>query len=272
MTQVPGFRARLLAHQTLVGTFLKTPTGHGVEIIGDAGFDFVVIDQEHSPFDRSSIDVALAIACARGLPGLVRVAGPETILSVLDGGATGILMPHVASVEQARTVAAACRYRGGRGFATSTRAGRYTATPAWEHIDRSDAETVVIAQIEDVAALPHVDAIAAVEGIDSLFIGRGDLTAAFGDRDLRPAGARGERRDRRGCAPDGPRAQRLLRRGGRSRVSVRPGREPLHPLIRPGLSASGGACLARGAEEVAGRAGMIAAPSSRSEETWRQST
>ncbi|HEX5108754.1 MAG TPA: aldolase/citrate lyase family protein [Vicinamibacterales bacterium] len=182
MTRASGFRTRLLARQTLVGTFLKTPTGHGVEIVGDAGFDFVVIDQEHAPFDRSSTDVALAIACARGLPVLVRVAGPDTILSVLDGGATGILMPHVASVEQARALVAACRYRAGRGFATSTRAGRYTATPIWDHIDREDAETVVIAQIEDVAALPQVDAIAAVEGIDALFAGRGDLTAAFGDR------------------------------------------------------------------------------------------
>jgi staphyloferrin B biosynthesis citrate synthase len=182
MTTAPGFRARVLARQPLIGTFLKTPTGHGVEIVGDAGFDFVVIDQEHAPFDRSSTDVALAIACARGLPALVRVAGPETILSVLDGGATGILMPHVASAEQARAVVAACRYRGGRGFATSTRAGRYTAVSTWDHIDRSDAETVVIAQIEDVAALPHAGAIAAIEGIDALFIGRGDLTAAFADR------------------------------------------------------------------------------------------
>jgi 2-keto-3-deoxy-L-rhamnonate aldolase RhmA len=85
-------------------------------------------------------------------------------------------------VEQARAVVAACRYRGGRGFATSTRAGRYTAVPTWDHIDRSDADTVVIAQIEDVAALPHAGGIAAVEGVDSLFLGRGDLTAAFGDR------------------------------------------------------------------------------------------
>jgi 2-keto-3-deoxy-L-rhamnonate aldolase RhmA len=182
MTIAASFRARLLARHTMVGTFLKTPTGHGVEIIGDAGFDFVVIDQEHAPFDRSSTDVALAIACARGLPALVRVAGPETILSVLDGGASGILMPHVASVEQARAVVAACRYRGARGFATSTRAGRYTAIPTWEHIDRADSETVIIAQIEDLAALPHVGSIAAVDGVDSLFIGRGDLTAAFGDR------------------------------------------------------------------------------------------
>jgi 2-keto-3-deoxy-L-rhamnonate aldolase RhmA len=182
MTTAATFRERLLARQVLVGTFLKTPTGHGVEIIGDAGFDFVVIDQEHAPFDRASTDVALAIACARGLPALVRVAGPETILSVLDGGATGVLMPHVATAEQARALVAACRYRGGRGFATTTRAGRYAAIPTWEHIDRADAGTAVIAQIEDLAALPHVDAIAAVAGLDSLFIGRGDLTAAFADR------------------------------------------------------------------------------------------
>jgi 2-keto-3-deoxy-L-rhamnonate aldolase RhmA len=183
MTAAANFRARLLERQTLVGTFLKTPTGHGVEIIGDAGFDFVVIDQEHAPFDRGSTDVALAVAHARGLPALVRVSGPETILSVLDGGATGILMPHVTSAEQARAVVGACRYSGGRGFATSTRAGRYTAIPTWQHIDRADAQTVVIAQIEDVAALPQAAAIAAVDGIDSLFIGRGDLTAAFGDRE-----------------------------------------------------------------------------------------
>jgi 2-keto-3-deoxy-L-rhamnonate aldolase RhmA len=183
MTATASFRSRLLARETLIGTFLKTPTGHGVEIIGDAGFDFVVIDQEHAPFDRSSTDVALAIAYARGLPALVRVAGPETVLSVLDGGATGILMPHVASVEQARAVVASCRYSGGRGFATSTRAGRYTAISTWDHVDRADAETVVIAQIEDVAALPHAPAIAAIDGIDSLFIGRGDLTAAFADRE-----------------------------------------------------------------------------------------
>src|SRR5687768_12942991 len=148
MTTAASFRARMLARQMLVGTFHKTPTGHGVEIGGDAGFDFVVIDQEHAPFDRSSTDVALAIACARGLPALVRVAGSETILSVLDGGATGILMPHVGSADQARAVVAACRYRDGRGFATSTRAGRYTALSTWDHIDRADAETVVIAQVE----------------------------------------------------------------------------------------------------------------------------
>ncbi len=130
-----SFRQRVIAREPLIGTFLKTPTGHATEIIADAGFDFVIIDQEHSPFDRTSSDVAFLAARAAGIPALVRVPGPEAILSVLDCGAAGVLIPHVASVDYARKVAALCRYRGGkRGFATSTRAGRYTAVPMWQHI------------------------------------------------------------------------------------------------------------------------------------------
>lgn len=180
------FRQRVLARETLVGTFLKTPTSHGTEIIGGLGFDFVVIDQEHSSFDRASIDVALLAARAHSIPALVRVQGPETILSALDSGAIGVLVPHVVNADYARRVAGHCRYNGGRGFATSTRAGGYTAVPMWKHIEMADDEIVVVAQIEDPPALDHLDAIAAVDGIDSLFIGRGDLTAAFADRSKDP--------------------------------------------------------------------------------------
>lgn len=177
------FRQRLLARVPLIGTFLKTPTGHATEILGALGFDFVVIDNEHAPFDRTTTDVVLMAACGYGIPALVRVSGPEALLSVLDCGATGVLVPHVRSVEYARNVAAACRYRNGkRGFATSTRAGGYTAVPMWRHVEKSDAEVTVIAQIEDPEALDVIDGIAAVEGIDSLFIGRGDLTAAYGNQ------------------------------------------------------------------------------------------
>ena len=177
----------MAAREPLIGTFLKTPTSHATEIIGEVGFDFVVIDQEHSPFDRTATDIALLAARALGIPALVRVPGPDAILSVLDCGAAGVLVPHVLSAAYAHKIAAACRYRDGkRGFATSTRAGRYTAVPMWRHISDSDANTVVVAQIEDPEALAEIDAIAAVAGIDSLFIGRGDLTAAFGDESKDP--------------------------------------------------------------------------------------
>jgi staphyloferrin B biosynthesis citrate synthase len=188
---VRSFRERLLAPEPLIGTFLKTPTSHAAEIVSDLGFDFVVIDQEHAPFDRTTTDVALLAARALGTPALVRVSGPDAILSVLDCGATGVLVPHVANAAYAREIAALCRYRSGkRGFATSTRAGRYTAVPMWRHIADSDANTVFVAQIEDVGALDDLDAIAAIEGVDSLFIGRGDLTAAFGDQAKDPPAVR----------------------------------------------------------------------------------
>lgn len=190
MADTRTFRQRMLAGDRLVGTFLKTPTGHGTEIVAGVGYDFVVIDQEHAPFDRTSTDIALMAARGCNIPALVRVSGPDTILSVLDCGATGMLIPHVASAAYAREVAAMCRYKGRRGFATSTRAGGYTAVPMWQHIRASDDAVTVIAQIEDPEALDEIDAIAAVDGIDSLFIGRGDLTAAFGDETPNPPAVR----------------------------------------------------------------------------------
>jgi 2-keto-3-deoxy-L-rhamnonate aldolase RhmA len=182
MNAVSTFRQRMHAGDKLVGAFLKTPTSHATEILGDLGYDFVVIDQEHAPFDRTTSDIALLAAKAHDIPALVRVPGADALLSVLDCGAAGALVPHVKSAEQAREIAAMFRYRGGsRGFATSTRAGRYTAVPMWQHIADSDARMAFVAQIEDPIALDDIDAIAAVDGVDSLFIGRGDLTAAFGD-------------------------------------------------------------------------------------------
>src|SRR5215475_6975511 len=124
-----AFRQRFASGEPLVGTFIKTPTSHATEILGDLGFDFVVIDEEHAPFDRASIDVCLLAAKAAGAAGIVRVAAPTAanILSVLDNGAVGVLVPHVNSVAKAKEIVSACRYRGGRrGFAASTRAGRYT--------------------------------------------------------------------------------------------------------------------------------------------------
>jgi 2-keto-3-deoxy-L-rhamnonate aldolase RhmA len=179
----PLFRQRFLAGEHLLGTFLKTPTVHATEILGDVGFDFVVADEEHAPFDRISIDHVLLAARAAGTAGIVRVAAPSpsNILSVLDSGATGILVPHVDTPEKAREVVAASRYRGGRrGFSNSPRAGRYGRLGTWEHIDAADAATTVIAMIEDPEALDAIEAIAAVEGIDGFFIGRGDLTVALG--------------------------------------------------------------------------------------------
>ena len=177
------FRKRFLAGELLVGSFVKTPTSHTIEVLGDVGFDFVVIDEEHGPFDRLAIDHAILAARAAGTAPIVRVAEPTAakLLSVLDDGAAGVLVPHVSSVAKAREIVSACRYRGGkRGFSNTTRAGRFGRYSMWEHVDISDAATTVIAMIEDPEALDEIDAILAVDGLDGVFIGRGDLTVAFG--------------------------------------------------------------------------------------------
>jgi 2-keto-3-deoxy-L-rhamnonate aldolase RhmA len=178
-----SFRRRLVARQAVVGSFIKTPTTHATEIFGALGYDFVVIDEEHAPFDRAMTDVVLLAARAGNLAGIVRVSSddPAKILSCLDCGAAGVLVPHVASVEKARAIAASARYRGGRrGYSGSPRAGAYGATPMWTVVEEQDASVCTIAMIEDPEALDHIDAIAAVQGIDGLFIGRGDLTVALG--------------------------------------------------------------------------------------------
>jgi 2-keto-3-deoxy-L-rhamnonate aldolase RhmA len=174
-------RSRLLAGEQLIGTFVKTPTTHATEIIGALGFDFVVVDEEHAPFDRLTTDAVLLAARAAGTAALVRVKDLSGILSVLDSGAAGVLVPHVASATRAHEAAAACRYQGGRrGYSGSPRHAGYGAGGMWKTVEAADAATIVIAQIEDPEALDEIDAIAAVDGIDALFIGRGDLAVALG--------------------------------------------------------------------------------------------
>ena len=85
-----GFRDRLARRDRLFGTFIKTPTSHTSEIIGDIGYDFVIIDEEHAPFDRVTSDQALLGARAAGAAGFVRVPDVSRILGALDDGAVGV--------------------------------------------------------------------------------------------------------------------------------------------------------------------------------------
>lgn len=176
------FRQRLLAKEPLLGTFIKTPTSHAIEILGDIGFDFVIVDAEHAPFDRKAIDMAMLAARAADIAALVRVAGPgpEPILAALDCGATGVVVPHIASAQAAEAAVTASRYRGGkRGFSNSPRAGGYGRLAMWEHVVAADAITTVIAMIEDPEAVDQIESIMAVQGLDGAFIGRADLSVAL---------------------------------------------------------------------------------------------
>jgi 2-keto-3-deoxy-L-rhamnonate aldolase RhmA len=176
------FKQRLAARDLIVGSFIKTPHPAVVELLGQSALDCLVLDAEHAPFDRSQLDMCILAARAAGKPVLVRpqAATPERILDALDLGADGVLLPHIRSAACAQSAVRACFYGpGGRGFAGSTRAAGYTSKGMAQ--TRADGSNiVVVAQIEDVEALDDIAAIAAVQGVDALFIGRADLTVALG--------------------------------------------------------------------------------------------
>jgi 2-keto-3-deoxy-L-rhamnonate aldolase RhmA len=183
-----SFRARLEDGAPLLGTFLKTASGHPTEILAGADFDFVVVDAEHAPFSRADLDMLMMAARAGGIASVVRVASASAadLLTVLDCGAAGVLVPHVASAADLETVVARCRYAGGRrGFSNSPRAGGYGALGFTDHMAAADANTSIIAMIEDPEALDRLDEIFAVSGLTAAFIGRGDLAARFGAASVR---------------------------------------------------------------------------------------
>jgi 2-keto-3-deoxy-L-rhamnonate aldolase RhmA len=171
-----------LRRRPLVGTFVKTPGVHATEILADLGFDFIVVDEEHAPFDRGSIDLLMLATKASGIVGMVRVASETSILAALDMGAAGIVVPHVNSAREATSAVRASRYaRGSRGFSPSPRSGRYGAYSLAEHIARADANLFLSVMIEHPDAVRNVHDIAAVEGVDALFLGLGDLAVASGE-------------------------------------------------------------------------------------------
>jgi len=182
-SRISGFRNRLRSGEPVMGTFLKTPSSIIAEVLGYSNLDVVCIDVEHAPFGRIELDQCLGALCSADMPSLVRVAddSPTQIRNALDSGATGIVVPHVTTVEQATAIVKAAHFGdGGRGYAGSSRAADYTTKTMPDHIADSRAQTTVVVQIEDVGALPNVAGIAAVDGIDALFVGRVDLAVAMG--------------------------------------------------------------------------------------------
>jgi staphyloferrin B biosynthesis citrate synthase len=182
-----SFKARLAGGEPLLGTFIKTPHPHVVEVLAGTGLDCLCLDAEHAPFDRRDLDLCIMAARAGSMPVLVRPASSaaDQILNALDCGADGVVVPHVRSAKDANNVASLAHYGAAgthatRGYAGSSRAAGYGTIGIADHLANSRARTTVIAQIEDVEALDEIDAIAAVDGIDALFIGRIDLTIALG--------------------------------------------------------------------------------------------
>src|SRR4051812_49144716 len=141
-----------------VGTFVKTTSPQVIEILGGTGLDFAVVDAEHAPYDRAALDLAMMAGRGVNLPLLVRVLerNASGLLSVLDMGAAGLLVPHIDTADDAREVVAHCRYVGGdRGYSSSPRAAGYGASGMKEAIRVGD-RNVIVCQIESVQAVENV--------------------------------------------------------------------------------------------------------------------
>lgn len=175
-----SFRRRLVSGEAMLGTFMKVPASQNTEVLGLEGFDFVVLDEEHAPWSRSTLDNALLACRAYDIAGLVRIAraDAQNVVSVLDGGAAGVMVPHVDSAEKARQVVSWARYIGGTRGSGASRGGEY-GTRGDDNYRVSDERATVICMIEDCDALDAVPDIAATDGVDALFLGRADLALSL---------------------------------------------------------------------------------------------
>lgn len=170
--------------QTLVGTWLNAVSPAQVETIGYAGFDFVILDTEHSAYDIAGCENLVRAADAARLPCLVRVSddNPTSVSKVLEYGAQGVVVPHVGSRAEAEEAVKKAHYPpvGVRGAAPSIRAAHYGQTAWPDYLAQARAETMVVLQIEGHEGIQNLDAIMAVAGVDVLFVGPFDLSTVLG--------------------------------------------------------------------------------------------
>ncbi|WP_144874566.1 HpcH/HpaI aldolase/citrate lyase family protein [Microbacterium sp. 1.5R] len=185
------FRAALRrADAVPLGTWVKLPAVESMELVALAGFDFAVIDLEHSAMSMETVHRHIGVALLTGVAPIVRVPSLDggIVQRVLDAGAEGIMLPHVDTVAQAQAAAAAVRFapRGTRGVGSTSRAGAWGALSREEYLRYGDEEVVLIPQIESAEAASAAAAIAAVDGVDALLVGAADLSTGIGRAESDP--------------------------------------------------------------------------------------
>lgn len=179
------FKRALREGSVQIGFWLALADPYAAEICATAEFDWLLIDGEHAPNDLRSILGQLQAVAPYPAHAVVRPVSGDTALikHLLDIGATSLLVPMVETAEEARRIVAATRYPPGgiRGVGSAlARASRWNTTA--EYLDSADAQICVLVQIESEAGLHAIDDIAAVPGVDGLFIGPSDLAASLGYR------------------------------------------------------------------------------------------
>lgn len=176
------FKAALKERRLQVGIWCTIGDTNSAELLAGCGYDWLLYDTEHSPVGPAEAAAFLRTVAPYPVSGLVRPAWNDLVLikKYLDIGAQTLLLPYVQSAEEAAAAVAATRYppKGVRGLSSMTRAGRYGAIPGYAA--RADEEICVLVQCETELALGRIEEIAAVPGVDGIFIGPADLAASMG--------------------------------------------------------------------------------------------
>lgn len=184
MSKVNKLKEMLNKGNTVVGPFVKLTSPAVIEILGNAGFDFVIIDKEHGPISTETAENLIRAAELVGITPIIRVSNnnPHQISKALDIGARGIQIPHISSGHDAEQAVKSCKYfpMGERGVCRFVRAASYSAMDRFEYFSMSNAETLVIVQIEGIEGINEIDRILEVPGIDIIFLGPYDLSQSLG--------------------------------------------------------------------------------------------
>jgi 4-hydroxy-2-oxoheptanedioate aldolase len=177
-----AFKRALQAGKAQIGLWSSLSSNYSVEVIAGAGFDWILLDCEHSPNDLESLLAQLQAAAPYPATSIVRVPWNDmvTIKRVLDIGAQSLLVPYVSTAEEAKAAVSYTRYppKGVRGVAGTTRATRFGRVK--DYARRAHEEICLLVQVETQAALDNIEAICAVDGVDGVFIGPADLHASMG--------------------------------------------------------------------------------------------
>jgi 4-hydroxy-2-oxoheptanedioate aldolase len=177
-----AFKRALRAGKAQIGLWSSLSSNYTVEVIAGAGFDWILLDTEHSPNDLESLLTQLQAAAPYPAHPVVRVAWNDTVIikRVLDIGAQTLLVPYVSTAEEARQAVAATRYppAGVRGVAGTTRASRFGRVK--DYARKAQDELCLLVQVETQGALDAIEAICAIDGVDGVFIGPADLHASLG--------------------------------------------------------------------------------------------
>ena len=177
-----AFTAALGRGDKQIGLWITLCSNFVADVTAPAGYDWALVDMEHSPNDYQSVLGQLQAYAASDTTAIVRVEWNDTVAvkRLLDLGAPGILFPMIQSVEEAEQAIAATRYppRGVRGVAGATRATKFGRIT--DYVARVENETTVLLQLETLAAVEQAEAIATVDGVNGIFFGPGDIAADIG--------------------------------------------------------------------------------------------